>query len=49
MYEKPISNFLLFFIHLFSLVLTTKSVEMKKLPKTKIIFLIDGIPHYVRG
>lgn len=36
-------------ISLFVLVLTNKISEISKLPKTKIIFIINGIPHYVRG
>ncbi|CAF0977866.1 unnamed protein product [Rotaria sordida] len=28
---------------------TQKNSETTKIPKTKIVFVIDGIPHYVRG
>jgi hypothetical protein len=47
--EKNYLFSLLIFLSLFVLVLKNKIDETTKLPKTKIIFLIDGIPHYVRG
>jgi hypothetical protein len=47
--ECMLTKYIFSYLSLFSLVLKNKIYETTKLPKTKIIFLIDGIPHYVRG